>query len=81
MNIAEIKLDLFRKLDNLTPEELKRNYDKFLAIIESSAKYKLTKLERKAVEEAIDESNNGNIHSHEDVIKEAKQKYSNLKFE
>jgi len=81
MNTAEIKLDLFRKLDNLSPSELKKNYDKFLSIINSSSKYRLTKLERIAVEEAIEEGKNGNVYSREEVIEEAKQKYSNLRFE
>lgn len=47
----------------------------------SSSKYNLTSLERKAIEEAIEECKKGNVFSHEDVMAEAKQKYSNLKFE
>ena len=81
MNTAEIKLDLFRKLDNLSPAELKRNYDKILAIIDASALYHLTRLERNAIEEALEESNKGNVYSHENVVEEARQKYPNLKFE
>lgn len=81
MNTSEIKLDLFRRIDNLSGADLKKNYDKILALLNTQTKYKLTPKERKAVEEAIEESKKGNILTHEQVLAEAKQKYSNLKFE
>ena len=43
--------------------------------------YKLSKAEKIAIEKALEESKKGNFYSHEDVMKEAKQKYPNLKFE
>jgi hypothetical protein len=52
-----------------------------LALLNTQTKYKLTPKERKAVEEAIEESKKGNILTQEQVLAEAKQKYSNLKFE
>ena len=81
MNTAEIKLDLFRRIDNLPKAELENIYNKFLALLNDTSKYKLTKLERKAIKEALAESENNNVHSHEEVVSEAKQKYPNLKFE
>ncbi|SHK04854.1 hypothetical protein SAMN05444280_1556 [Tangfeifania diversioriginum] len=81
MNSAEIKLDLFRRIDNLSGADLKRNYDKILALLNATTKYKLNPKERKAVEEAIEERKTGNSMTHKQVLAEAKQKYSNLKFE
>lgn len=81
MNTAEIKLDLFRRIDNLSGADLKRNYEKIVALLNTPTKYKLNPQERKALQEAIEESKKGNILTHEQVLAEAKQKYSNLKFE
>ncbi|MBI9068257.1 MAG: hypothetical protein JEZ09_13265 [Salinivirgaceae bacterium] len=80
MNAAEIKLDMFRRIDNLPKTDLEKIYNKFLALINSTSNYKLSKAERLAIEQALEESEKGNAHSHEDVMTEAKQKYPNLKF-
>lgn len=81
MNAAEIKLDMFRRIDNLSQTDLKKFYSKFIDLINASSTYKLSQDERIAIEDALHESEKGNIHSHNDVIAEAKQKYPNLKFE
>ncbi|HKL34348.1 MAG TPA: hypothetical protein VJ919_17545 [Tangfeifania sp.] len=80
MNTAEIKLELFRKIDELSDTDLKRNYINILALLSAQTEYKLTPKERKAVEDAIEQSEKGNILTHDEVLTEAKQKYSNLKF-
>jgi hypothetical protein len=81
MNAAEIKSDLFRRIDNLPKADLENMYNEFLALLNNTTKYKLTKTEHNAIKEALAESKNKNIHSRENVISEAKQKYPNLKFE
>ena len=80
MNTAEIKLDMFRRIDNLPKTDLDKIYNKFLALIDSTSNYNLSKAEQIAVNEALQESEKGNIYSPEDVKIEAKQKYPNLKF-
>lgn len=80
MNTAEMKLDMFRRIDKLPKTNLEKIYNRFLALMNSTSNYKLSKTERKAVEEAFEESEKGNVYSHEDVMIEAKQKYPNLKF-
>lgn len=80
MNTAEIKLDLFRRIDNLKDTELEEIYETFLSLLPSSEKYTLTNSERKAVEEALDCSKKGETCTHESVVEEAKTKYSQLKF-
>ena len=77
MNIAEIKLDLFRKIDNLDESELEKLYNKLLAILNTSSVYKLSEAENKAVDEALEA---GESYSHEKVTEEAKRKYPKLKF-
>jgi len=52
-----------------------------LALLNAPTKYKLNPKEQKAIEEAIEESKKGNSLTHKQVLAEAKQKYSNLKFE
>jgi len=77
MNAAEIKLDLFRRIDGLSKADLEKFYTNFLALLNSTSKYKLSEEEKKAVDEALEESEK---YSHDEVMKEAKQKYPNLKF-
>ena len=80
MNVAEIKLDLFRRIDNLPKADLESLYNKFIALIETTSKYQLNEFEKKAIEEALEKSEKDKLYSHADVINEASQKYSNLKF-
>jgi hypothetical protein len=80
MNTAELKLDLFRRIDNLKDIELERFYQTFLSLLSSSEKYALTNAERNAIEEALDCSKKGKTFSHEAIVEEAKVKYPQLKF-
>jgi len=80
MNAAEIKLDLFRRIDSLSKTDLEKAYNKILALLNTTSKYNLSKAEWLAVEQALEESEKGHVYSHEDVMNEAKQKYPNLKF-
>lgn len=78
MNAAEIKLELFRKIDNLPKSDLEIIYNNLQAFINTTSIYKMSEPEKIAIEEALGES--GNSYSTEDVMKEAKLKYPNLKF-
>ena len=80
MNAAELKLDLFRRIDNMPKADLEFFYNKFIALMEGTSRYNLNKYEKRAIEEALAESEKGNILTHEDVVNEAKQKYPNLSF-
>lgn len=80
MNTAEIKLDLFRRIDRLQESELEKVYNKFIALLSTTSNYNLSEPEKKAVEEALKVSNQGKIHTHDEVMEEAKRKYPNLKF-
>lgn len=80
MNASEIKLDLFRKIDNLNEYELEKMYDKFLALLRANTAYNLSKEERAAIEESLEASKQGKVYTHEEVMEEAKSKFPNLDF-
>ena len=81
MNTAEIKLELFRKIDRLPSEELEIVYNNISTFLNISSKYVLSDDERKGIDIALEESAKGNVFSSESVVAEAKQKYPGLKFE
>ncbi|MBN1985064.1 MAG: hypothetical protein JW761_02110 [Prolixibacteraceae bacterium] len=81
MNAAEIKLELFRKIDRLSSEELEIVFNNISTFINASSKYTLSDDERKGIDVAFEESAKGNVFSSESVVEEAKQKYPGLKFE
>ena len=80
MNAAEIKLDLFRKIDSLKESELERVYNKFMALLSSSSPYKLSKTEKLAIDEALEVSRDEQSSTREEVMEDAKRKYPNLNF-
>ncbi len=81
MNTAEIKLELFRKIDRLQSEELEIVFNNISSFINDSSKYKLSDDERNGIDIALEESAKGNVFSSESVVAEAKQKYPGFKFE
>jgi predicted transcriptional regulator len=81
MNAAEIKLVLFRKIDNLKESDLERVYNQFVALLNATTPYdELSKDEKAAINEALEASKQGETYTHEQVMEEARGKYPNLKF-
>ena len=80
MNAAELKLDLFRRIDNLKESDLEKVYNKFVALLNASSPYELSKHEKAAVNEALEASKQGETYTHEQVMEEARGKYPNLNF-
>lgn len=81
MNAAEIKLELFRKIDRLPSNDLEIVDNIISSFINTSSKYELSEEERKGIDIALEESAKGNVYSSESVMEEAKQKYPGLRFE
>ena len=79
MNTSDIKLELFRKIDSLNEDELKRCYQPILSLLNSSEQYSLNKQEKEAIDEALEYSKKGETLSHDEVVREARKKYPNLK--
>lgn len=78
MNTSDIKLKLFRKIDSLNEDELKRYYNQILSLLSSSEQYTLKTNEKKAIDDALEQSKKGNSFTHEEVVEEARHKYPNL---
>ncbi len=80
MNAAEIKLDLFRKIDRLPVNDLENIYQSFLALLNASKEYRLSAEEKNAIMEALEDSQSGNVYSHDDVMDDARNRFPNLRF-
>ena len=78
MNTSDIKLKLFRKIDSMNEEELKRYYNQILSLLSSSERYTLKANEKKAIDEALEYSKQGKSFTHDEVVEEARRKYPNL---
>ena len=80
MNAAELKLDLFRRLDKLDNKKLEKVYNKIINLINADAPYKLSKAEKAAIDEALEAGKDGQAYTREEVMDEARRKYPNLNF-
>ncbi|HAF29856.1 MAG TPA: hypothetical protein DCG75_12505 [Bacteroidales bacterium] len=80
MNAAEIKLKLFRKIDSLSESDLEKAYKKILSFLnaETFDKSEFTPELKDALDQALESSRQGRIHTHEEVMKETRKKYPNL---
>lgn len=80
MNAAEIKLDLFRRLDSLDGSRLEKVYEKIISLIaaESPRRNELSPEVKSALDEALESSKLGRVVSHEDAMTKTKEKYPNL---
>ncbi len=63
MNAAEIKLELFRRIDNLQEAELEKVYNKFLELLKATSPHELSKDEKAAIDEALEASKRGEIYT------------------
>jgi F420-0:gamma-glutamyl ligase len=80
MKTAEMKLDLFRKIDRLKDDEIEVIYKKFVSILENEKVYDLNKAEKKAIDEAVEVGEKNKKYSLTEVKNEARKKYPGLKF-
>lgn len=80
MNSAEIKLDLFRKIDRLDNRELEKVYNHLISLLDtaSSEKTSLSPELKDALDEALDASKKGQVFTNEEVMSLTRRKYSNL---
>ena len=80
MNSAEIKLDIFRRLDSLDGKRLERVYGKILALINSEPpkQQELPPEVKAALDEALEASKSGKVVSHEEAMRRTKEKYPTL---
>lgn len=81
MNAAEIKIDLFRKLDSLKGSRLEEAYGILLNYINGKNDVddwqSLTPEQQEAIQLGIDQLNSGKGKSHEKVMSAIRSKYIN----
>ncbi len=81
MNAAEIKIDLFRKLDSLKGNRLEEAYGILLNYINSKSEIdewqNLTSEQQEAIQLGIDQLNKGEGRSHRDIMTDIRNQYAN----
>lgn len=79
MNPAEIKIDLFRKLDGLKDKNLKEAYGILLNFINSSSHISewenLSQEQKEAIQLGLKQLDNGEGKNHSQVISNLRNKY------
>ena len=81
MKSAQIKLDLFRKIDNLDSRELEKIYTNLIDLLNTASSDKKSSLipELKiALDEALEAGNSGQTYTCEEVRQMTKERYPNL---
>ena len=78
MNTAELKLELFRIIDNLESSKLENVYSKLIGILQSGQRNEdeLPKDLLEALDAALEDSHE--TVNHDDVVKQTKEKYPHL---
>ena len=81
MNSAEIKLNLFRKIDSLDNRELVKIYTNLIDLLNTVSSDKNPPMSpelKAALDEALDTGKTSKTYTHEDVMQMTKEKYANL---
>jgi len=81
MNTAEIKIDLFRKIDSLKGRNLQEAYGLFLNYLNSNDTLdewdNLTEEQQNALKKGVDQLDNEEGRKHHNVIADFRSKYKN----
>jgi len=80
MNTAELKLELFRRIDKLEEAALEAFYHKVLALLQEEGVYELSVSERRAIDAALEASEREEGYSSQDVKEEAQKRFPKLRF-
>jgi len=75
MNTAEIKLELFRRIDSLKGKQLEEAYQHLLSFLNKSS---INPELKSGINRALKDVEEGRVSSHEDVMKRMRKKYPNL---
>lgn len=81
MNSAEIKIDLFRKLDSLKENRLEEAYGMLLNYINGKNELddwqSLTKEQQNAIRLGVEQLDNGEGRQHKKVMSDIRKRYTN----
>ncbi len=79
MEIAELKLDLIKRIGSLRKDDVERLYPQILSLISHNyVEHDLTPNLKSALDMAIKSSAGGKVLSHQEVMQITKDKYPNL---
>ena len=81
MNSAEIKIDLFRKLDSLKGKQLEEAYGMLLNYINGKNEpddwQSLTQAQQNAIRLGVEQLDNGEGRAHSKVMSDIRRRYTN----
>lgn len=81
MNAAEIKIDLFRKLDSLKGKRLEEAYGMLLNYINGKSEIdewqNLTTEQQSAIRHGIEQLENGQGRRHKDIMTDVRKRFAN----
>ena len=80
MSILELKDQIIRNIESLNEDDFQKVYHQLLEVLKLGNIYKLTVEENEAIDQALRVSEEEGTYSHDEVMKEAKEKFPNLKF-
>ncbi|MFC0878786.1 hypothetical protein ACE01N_19480 [Saccharicrinis sp. FJH2] len=81
MNAAEIKIDLFRKLDSLKGKRLEEAYGMLLNYINGKSEINdwqdLSEEQQNAIRLGVEQLNNGQGRKHKEVMSDLRKRFAN----
>ena len=80
MSTLELKDQIIRNIESLNEDDFQKVYHQLLEVLKLGNIYKLTVEENEAIDQALRVSEEEGTYSHDEVMKEAKEKFPNLKF-
>ncbi len=80
MSTLELKDQIIRNIESLNEDDFQKVYHQLLEVLKLGNIYKLTVEENEAIDQALKVSEEEGTYSHDEVMKEAKDKFPNLKF-
>ena len=81
MNTSEMKLDLFRKIDSLESYTLEKVYNEIISLLNNDQENETTTMTpelKKALDEALKESEQGKTYTNKEVNEITRKKYPKL---
>ena len=80
MSTLELKDQIIRNIESLNEQDFENVFPQLLEVLKLGNIYKLSAEENEAIDQALRVSEEEGTYSHDEVMKEAKDKFPNLKF-
>jgi len=78
--MLELKNQIIRNIESLNEEDFQKVDHQLLEVLKLGNIYKLSAEENEAIDQALNVSEDEGTYSHDEIMKEAKDKFPNLKF-